>query len=254
MPNELQGKTIAILAADGGEKVELEQPRAALKQAGARVEALAPTVSMLARSRYPHRLHLYSSLGSMDSLTQAIAAARPDMIVPCDDLAARLVAKDAARVSGRPMTAGAGGPSSDPASLAGAFAEADRCLSALTALGRVGEGAGAAELGFVGLLLGTSGAAGDAEVARFIASAIGPVVDYDLRRGTALVRTLEAYFGVGGGLAKAAELLHVHVNTVTQRLERVGQLIGPDWQLPERALEVQLALRLHRLRAGPSGS
>jgi hypothetical protein len=31
-------------------------------------------------------------------------------------------------------------------------------------------------------------------------------------------------------------------------LERVTQLLGPDWQKPERALEVQLALRLHRLR------
>ena len=41
MSNELQGKTIAILAADGVEKVELEQPRAALKQAGARVEVLS---------------------------------------------------------------------------------------------------------------------------------------------------------------------------------------------------------------------
>lgn len=41
MANELQGKTIAILAADGVEKVELEQPRAALKQAGAHVEVLS---------------------------------------------------------------------------------------------------------------------------------------------------------------------------------------------------------------------
>ena len=185
-----------------------------------------------------------------------LAAARDGRILlmlPGTDpgAAARLVAKDAARVSGRAMTAGAGGPTDGPASLGTAFAEADRCLSALTALGRIGEGAGAAELGFVGLLLGTTGAAGDGEVARFIAAAIGPVVDYDVRRGTALVRTLEAYFGVSGGLAKAAELLHVHVNTVTQRLERVGQLIGTDWQQPERALEVQLALRLHRLRTGP---
>jgi DNA-binding PucR family transcriptional regulator len=35
---------------------------------------------------------------------------------------------------------------------------------------------------------------------------------------------------------------------VTQRLDRVGQLLGADWQEPERALEIQLALRLHRLR------
>lgn len=41
MSNRLQGKKIAILAADGVEKVELEQPRAALEQAGAKVELLS---------------------------------------------------------------------------------------------------------------------------------------------------------------------------------------------------------------------
>lgn len=41
MANELQGKTIAFLAADGVEKVEFEQPRAALEQAGARTELLS---------------------------------------------------------------------------------------------------------------------------------------------------------------------------------------------------------------------
>ncbi|OMB89308.1 peptidase C56 [Mycobacterium colombiense] len=41
MSNELQGKTIAILAADGVEKVELEQPRAALQDAGAQVQLLS---------------------------------------------------------------------------------------------------------------------------------------------------------------------------------------------------------------------
>jgi protease I len=41
MTNELQGKTIAFLAADGVEKVELEQPRAAVEQAGARTELLS---------------------------------------------------------------------------------------------------------------------------------------------------------------------------------------------------------------------
>ena len=61
--------------------------------AGAQVEALAPAGSMLARSCHPRRQHLYSSLAPMDCLTQAIAAAKPDMIVPCDDLAARLVAQ-----------------------------------------------------------------------------------------------------------------------------------------------------------------
>jgi protease I len=41
MSNKLQGKRIAILAADGVEKVELERPREALRQAGAQVEVLS---------------------------------------------------------------------------------------------------------------------------------------------------------------------------------------------------------------------
>src|SRR3954464_6577228 len=41
MPNELQNRTIAILAADGVEKVELEEPRAAVEGAGGRVEVLS---------------------------------------------------------------------------------------------------------------------------------------------------------------------------------------------------------------------
>ncbi len=44
MSDELNGKSIAMLAADGVEKVELEQPRAALLQEGARVEVLSLTV------------------------------------------------------------------------------------------------------------------------------------------------------------------------------------------------------------------
>ncbi|WP_344405737.1 helix-turn-helix domain-containing protein, partial [Dactylosporangium fulvum] len=135
-----------------------------------------------------------------------------------------------------------------PAGIAAAYRDADRCVTALAALGRPGPGASPAELGFVGLLLGSAPDGRDRDVHAFLDGTIGPVVDYDARRGTALVKTLEAYFGVGGSLARAAELLHVHVNTVTQRLERIGQLLGADWQKPERALEVQLALRLHRLQ------
>ena len=41
MAGELNGKRVAILAADGVERVELEQPRQALDQAGARTELLS---------------------------------------------------------------------------------------------------------------------------------------------------------------------------------------------------------------------
>jgi DNA-binding PucR family transcriptional regulator len=41
----------------------------------------------------------------------------------------------------------------------------------------------------------------------------------------------------------------VHPNTVTQRLERIGRLLGDDWREPARALDLQLALRVRRLQA-----
>ncbi|MEV6301890.1 helix-turn-helix domain-containing protein [Actinoplanes sp. NPDC051861] len=167
------------------------------------------------------------------------------LLLPGEDPAAtaRLVARELGRTLGREITAGGAGPARGGEAVGPAYREADQCLSALFTLGRAGGGAGTAELGYVGLLLGDR-----RDVAGFVHSAAGPVIDYDQRRGTALVRTLEAYFEAGGGLAKAAETLHVHVNTVTQRLERVAQLLGDDWQQPARVLDLQLALRLHRLR------
>lgn len=76
---------------------------------------------------------------------------------------------------------------------------------------------------------------------------MGEVVEYDRKRGTDLVRTLDAYFASGMSPARTKDDLHVHVNTVAQRLERIGRLLGPDWQSPGRALEIQLALRLHAM-------
>jgi GAF domain-containing protein/sugar diacid utilization regulator len=142
----------------------------------------------------------------------------------------------------RPVTAGAAGPGAGPLSAAALFEDASHALAALLALDRIGDAASVHDLGFVGLLLGGG------SVAEFVESTIGPVLDYDARRSTELVRTLEAYFTAGGNLARAKDTLHVHVNTVTQRLDRVGKLLGEDWHTPDRALELQLALRLLELR------
>jgi sugar diacid utilization regulator len=184
---------------------------------------------------------------SYASTAGGLVAARGDEIVlllPGLDpgAVARRVAKECGASLGTPATAGAAGPVDAAAKVAAAHQEAGRCADALLALGRAGQGAGAAELGFVGLLVGDG-----RDVTGFLTSALGPVLDYDERRGTKLVCTLEAYFEAGGSLSRAAERLHVHVNTVTQRLDRVGKLLGERWQDPERALEIQLALRLHRL-------
>ena len=147
------------------------------------------------------------------------------------------------------VTVGAAGPVSEPrgtlgAELHAAHTEGIRTAEALVALGRKGDGAAAADLGFAGLIVGTR-----PEVTAYVQSVLGPLDDYDDARGTDLVGTLEAYFLAGSSPRHAATRLHVHTNTVAQRLERITRLVGDGWQSPERALELQLALRLRHLIA-----
>ncbi|MGW2816593.1 helix-turn-helix domain-containing protein [Streptomyces sp. NPDC001415] len=157
---------------------------------------------------------------------------------------ARQTAKQLSTALHEPVTVGASAivaaPAMTPAAIVSAYAEARRCLEALRLLGRAGEGAAAQDLGFLGLLL-----ADTQDIGGFVDRTIGAVVAYDRKRRSDLVRTLDAYFANGMSPARTKEHLHVHVNTVAQRLERIGRLLGSDWQTPARALEIQLALRLH---------
>lgn len=141
-----------------------------------------------------------------------------------------------------PVTVGAAGPVTGPAGFADAYAEARRCRTALRALGREGTGAALRDLGFLGVLLGDQ-----TDLGGYVRQTLGPVLAYDAKRGTDLTHTLQAYFDAATSRSRAAEALHVHVNTVVQRLDRIGRLLGPDWQRPERALEIQLALRVHQV-------
>ncbi|MFK0212936.1 helix-turn-helix domain-containing protein, partial [Streptomyces sp. NPDC090298] len=157
--------------------------------------------------------------------------------------AAKAVAAELSPLLGHPVSVAAAGPAQSPDGVGRIHQEAGRCLDAMSALGGTGSAASAQDLGFLGLLLSD-----DNDVDGFVEAAIGPVLDYDAERFTDLTHTLEAYFASGGSPTNAAEALHVHPNTVSRRLERIGELLGPEWQKPGQVLEVQLALRLQRTR------
>jgi type II secretory pathway pseudopilin PulG len=162
-------------------------------------------------------------------------------VVPGRDPSA--VATALARRWGRDaVPVGAAGPAVPAAGLRDAHADARRTADALAALGL--PAGSARDLGFAGLVTGDA-----ADVEGYVERVLGPVAAHDARRGTDLLATLEAYFAAGASPTRAAAALHVHVNTVAQRLERVTALLGADWHKPDRALELQLALRLRRLRA-----
>ncbi|MET8664112.1 GAF domain-containing protein [Streptomyces tendae] len=218
----------------------------------ARLDATAADADQEATARR----RLWAAASHLAATRHGLAAARDGgtvLLLPLEDGdeatdLARRTARHLGRAVHEAVTVGASAPVRDlaarPDTVAAAHTEAGRCLDALRLLGRCGDGAAAEDFGFLGLLL-----AGDQNVPGFVERTIGQVVAYDERRGTELVRTLDAYFSCGMSPARTKEALHVHVNTVAQRLERVGRLLGDDWQSPERALEIQLALKLHRLSA-----
>ncbi|WP_406264447.1 GAF domain-containing protein [Streptomyces sp. NBC_00191] len=200
------------------------------------------------------RQRLWSAASHLAATRSGLAAARDGGTVLLLPLGTRDSASDLARQTARQLggtlrelvTVGASSPvaapAGDPGPIAGAYEQARRCLDALRLLGRSGQGAAAQDLGFLGLLLADPG-----DIDGFVRRTMGEVVEYDRKRGTDLVRTLDAYFASGMSPARTKDDLHVHVNTVAQRLERIGRLLGPDWQSPGRALEIQLALRLHAM-------
>jgi len=176
---------------------------------------------------------------------------RGDLVLLVDaadaEATGRRVAAQLRAAVGCPVTLGVAGPGAGAAELAELYREASRCCDVLISLGREGEVAGRDELGVYGLLLSS---AGQAELERFVARTVGPLVQYDEERGSELVRTLLAFYGAGGSLTRTAQELFVHVNTLYQRLERITQLLGDGWRSGDGALQVHLALRLHASRSG----
>jgi hypothetical protein len=126
-----------------------------------------------------------------------------------------------------------------------AFSLASRCGAVMRAIGHTDLGATTGQYALYAMIFDTERAR---ELERFISGSIGPLLDYDQRRGTDLVETLSAYYVHRTNVAATARALHVHVNTLLKRLDRAGNVLGLDWR-HENDLELQLGLRLHQLRA-----
>jgi hypothetical protein len=136
---------------------------------------------------------------------------------------------------------GASGVAAGAGALGGAAAEA-RYACRLAAL-RPGRAAvvGDDELSSHMLLL----AGVPADLRRtFTDRVIGPVRDYDREHGSDLVPTLTAFLDCSGSWTRCAEILHVHVNTLRYRIQRIEQLTGRDLSaLPDR-VDLFLAIQL----------
>ncbi|GAA0410098.1 PucR family transcriptional regulator [Microbispora corallina] len=84
-------------------------------------------------------------------------------------------------------------------------------------------------------------------LARYVREQLGPLIDYDERRGTRLLDTLETLLTSAEGKAEAARRLHLRRQTLYQRLRRIGELLDADVEAPWTRAGLLLALRARHL-------
>jgi sugar diacid utilization regulator len=94
-----------------------------------------------------------------------------------------------------------------------------------------------------------------AELERFYAETIQPLVQYDEQYETELVATVEAYLDNDGNVAATAKQLFTHRHTIRYRLERVRDLCGHDASATEGREKLGLGLKAMRVLgiASPRG-
>ena len=94
-----------------------------------------------------------------------------------------------------------------------------------------------------------------AELQRFYAETVEPLVAYDEQYETDLVQTLETFLDCDGNVAGTAQRLFTHRHTVRYRLERVRDLSGLDVSSTDGREKLGLGLKAMRVLgiAAPRG-
>ncbi len=178
-------------------------------------------------------------LPDLEDTVGAIAAAKPGRLVALargdpGDLGARL---EAALPGG--VTIGVGGVAHGAAALRTTLAEAAHACSVARLRRDTRRSATHAEVGSHRLLLALLEPSVTASLSRAV---LGPLLDYDARRNTELVATLRAFLAANGHWQATARTLHIHVNTLRQRLARVEELTGRSLDSMEDRVDLFLAL------------
>lgn len=85
------------------------------------------------------------------------------------------------------------------------------------------------------------------ELEDFYNTVLSPLVEYDEKKATDLVKTLEIYFKNNGNLTKISKELYTHYNTVLYRVGRINQITGMDIEDPHDRLNLEIALKIKEL-------
>jgi len=81
-------------------------------------------------------------------------------------------------------------------------------------------------------------------VAKFIGEQLGPLVDYDLKRGTNYVETLSKLLDNNCHRQRTAERLFVHPKTLAYRVQRIQEILNVSLCDTEATLSLHVALKI----------
>lgn len=129
-----------------------------------------------------------------------------------------------------------------------AYREAKDALSIASELGEHEQATFYGDLKLYQLLLALK-ENGLENMSSFYQETLGALVEHDERKQSDLIRTLSGFFEANGNLAKAANDLDVHRNTLVYRLERISELTGLNLDDADNRLILHLALKIQRVLA-----
>lgn len=84
-----------------------------------------------------------------------------------------------------------------------------------------------------------------AELSEFVNDYIGKIIEYDRKKKTDLLKTLQVYLKNFGSKNETARELFIVRQTLYHRLERIKELLGHDFMNPEKRVMIELATYLH---------
>lgn len=85
------------------------------------------------------------------------------------------------------------------------------------------------------------------ELDDFYNTTLKPLVDYDEKKSTELVKTLQCYFECNGNLTKMSETLYTHYNTILYRINRIQEITGANLNDSNDRLNLEIALKIRQM-------
>jgi DNA-binding PucR family transcriptional regulator len=186
-------------------------------------------------------LSAHAVVGRIPGAAMAVLAVKPDQVRDTIDALRTAAQSLAPGLRGERLAIGASGAADGAAALPGAPIQARHTHQAASALTEPTAVVSSADLASHVLLLASVGA--DARQS-FRTRLLGPLIEYDRGHNADLVATLDTFLRCSGSWHLCAEEMHVHVNTLRYRLQRVEQLTGRDLSRFEDRVDFFLALRL----------